>query len=490
MKKILKFKNVAAILLLTIGISCSKDSTVKPTQDPGTDPNPPAENVLKFPKKEMRGVWIATAWGIDWPKSNYNEQSQKDLYIQYLDKFVELGINTVFFQVRAMGDALYASQYEPWSMHAAGQRGSAASYDILKFMIDEAHARGIEFHAWMNPFRIATRANTSQMYPALHNSIPSSWVLEHEKIQIYNPGKPEVRQRLADIVKELLLKYDVDGIHFDDYFYPTTSSAGNMQSDVADYQTYGSGHPNIESWRRSNVDATIKIVSDVIKATKPAVVFSVSPAPNHQSNYNNLFADVPKWGKEGWVDVIMPQLYQEIGNPYNDFIANLSFWSRNSGDADVMIGYGLYKFGDPQYGAAFQSTGELQRQFQYTRANSKVVGHVMYRAETIMNNPIGITQTLKDLYAKPAVMPFLGRSVAAEPVAATQVMLTGNELKWNSPSNQRSVVYYFSSKDAVGEVVAITTSNSITVSKNGWYTVTTLNADNKESAASALIEKK
>ncbi|MBS7333840.1 MAG: family 10 glycosylhydrolase, partial [Weeksellaceae bacterium] len=454
------------------------------------DPNPPTSNTLKFPKKEMRGVWIASAWGLDWPRENYNEEAQKSLYISYLEKFKELKINAVFFQVRAMGDAFYASQYEPWSVNAAGQRGRAANYDILKFMIDEAHARGIEFHAWVNPFRVATRANTSQLYPDLHSSIPSNWVLNHEKIQIYNPGKPEVRQRLADILKELVQKYEVDGIHFDDYFYPSASSAGTMQSDAADYQTYGAGHANIESWRRSNVDATMKIVSDMIKATKPAVVFSVSPAPNHQSNFNNLFADVPKWGKEGWVDVIMPQLYQEIGNPYNDFRQNLAFWSQNSGTASVMIGYGLYKFGDPTAGAAFQSPSELIRQFELTRSNSKVFGHAMYSAKTIMSNPIGITQTLKDLYAKPAVIPFLGRSIATNPSKPTGISISANELKWTHSAGNMAVVYYFPTKESEGEVLAITENQTFTISKNGWYCVTALNADNKESEHTDLVEKK
>lgn len=488
MKKFLNY-SVLAFLVMLLAASCSKDGGIDdPNPDP--DPEPPTGQELKFPGKEMRAVWIATAWGIDWPINNYTQSAQKVLYLQYLDRFVELGINTVFFQVRAMGDSFYESAYEPWSMYVAGQRGKSPDYDVLRFLIDEAHARGIEFHAWLNPYRIATRTGTSQLYPTLHPSINPAWVVDHEKIQIYNPGRPEVRQRLVDIIKELLSKYNVDGIHFDDYFYPSASSAGNMKSDAADFQTYGSGFANIADWRRSNVDAAIKGVSDAIKATKPAVVFSVSPAPNHTANYNNLYADVPKWAKEGWIDVLIPQLYQEIGNQYNDFQLNLSFWTQNAGQAALMVGYGHYKFGDPTMGSAFQSTVELQRQFDLTRRNSKVVGHVMYRALTVMQNKIGITDKLADLYKHPAVTPFLGREVAPAPVKPTQVRIEGSSLKWGGVGSNRSVVYYFATKTSAGEVVAVTAENQVAIQKNGWYTVTSINADNKESAHADLIEKK
>src|SRR5690606_24985184 len=309
--------------------------------------------------------------------SDYNIESQKQQYIAYLNKFRELNINAIFFQVKGMGDAFYKSPYEPWSVAITGERGKDPGYDVLKFMIDEAHARDIEFHAWINPYRIATRANTGTSYPSLHSSIESDWVVSHEKIQIYNPAIPEVRQRLVDIVKDLISQYPVDGVHFDDYFYPAPSTAGQMVSDQPDFEAYGTAYSTIEDFRRSNVDKAIEAVHNMVVATRPEVVFSVSPAAGRDYNYNTMFADVVKWNQEGWVDIVIPQLYQEIGNQYNDFQTNLSWWAQYSYDAALMVGHGYYKFGDPTAPAAFQSASELQKQFDLTKRNKKVIGNAM-----------------------------------------------------------------------------------------------------------------
>ena len=249
MKRLL-FWAIVVLVLPILCNSCKKD----PNGIDTPDPEPPVtEDELLFPKKEMRAVWVTTAWGLDWPRGDYNEASQKQQYIAYLDRFEELNINSIFFQVKAMGDAYYASSYEPWSVSITGTRGKDPGYDILQFMINEAHARDIEFHAWMNPYRIATRANTGTSYPALHASVESEWVVSHEKIQIYNPALPEVRERLADIVTELITSYPVDGIHFDDYFYPAASAAGQMVSYQDDYAQFGAAYSTIEDFRRGNV---------------------------------------------------------------------------------------------------------------------------------------------------------------------------------------------------------------------------------------------
>src|SRR5699024_2687890 len=219
---------------------------------------------------------------------------------------------------------------------------------------------------WMNPYRIDTRANSATTFADLHPSVKSEWVKKLDKIQIYNPALPEVRQRLTDIVKELLLKFDVDGIHSDDYFY----HAVEQFADQDEYDKYGEKYSSIEDFRRANVNKAIKAVNDVIIDTKPEVVFSVSPAANGDYNYNTLFADVVKWTKEGWVDIIIPQLYQEIGNKYNDFRSNLNYWSQYNYQVPLMVGHGYHKFGDPSMPAAFQSSSELAKQFELTRRNN------------------------------------------------------------------------------------------------------------------------
>src|SRR5699024_9279111 len=217
-------------------------------------PNPPnTEGELQFPDKEMRAVWMATVWGLDWPQGEYNKALQREMYISYLEKFKELNINAVFFQVKGMGDAYYDSSYEPWSEYITGTRGKDPGYNILDFLIEEAHARDIEFHAWMNPYRIDTRASSGTTFADLHPSVKPEWVKNLDTIQIYYPALPEVRQRLTDIVQELLLKFDVDGIHFDDYFYP----AGEQFADQEDYDKYGDEYSTIEDFRRANVNKAI-----------------------------------------------------------------------------------------------------------------------------------------------------------------------------------------------------------------------------------------
>lgn len=479
----------AALLLF----ACNKDA---PTIDDSDDDDPPVTDIeLRYPNKEMRAVWVTTAWGLDWPLGDYSEASQKQKYIEYLDKFQELKVNTLFFQVRAMGDAYYDSAYEPWSASITGTRGNAPNYDILQFLIEEAHARDIEFHAWMNPYRIATRAaGSSTPYPALHPSIDPDWVVSHGAIQIYNPARPEVRERLVDIVTELLTRYNVDGLHLDDYFYPDPSSAGNMVSDQADFEEYGSQFATIEEWRRSNVDNAIEGLYNAVVATKPEITFSISPAASRDYNLNTLYADVVKWCQEGWVDLLIPQLYQEIGNPFNDFQANLSTWTQFANDAAVVIGHGFYRFGDPDAPTAFQSTAELERQLDMARRNNKVVGSAMYSARYLIDNKIGITNKLAELYADPPVMPFIGRGTASDPNPATNVRIEGNQLSWNVSGNVKSVVYYFPKVSSgntfrQGKVHAVLEGNSVEISESGGYVVSTINADNKESIYSDIVEK-
>ncbi|WP_353132224.1 family 10 glycosylhydrolase [Pseudopedobacter sp.] len=481
MKRLLLNAGVFLCLALILN-SCSKDSGVTPTPDP----EPPVSTGLNFPKKEMRAAWFATVWELDWPGIR-GEAGQKQKYRDMLDRLQELKFNAVIFQVKGMADAFYNSPYEPWSASISGTRGVDPGYDVLKFLIDEAHARGMEFHAWMNPYRISTRADQSGSFAALPSTIPSAWTIDLPTIRIYNPAMPEVRQRLNDIVKDLISKYNVDGIHFDDYFYPS----GFTYNDDADFTKYGAGYTKKEDFRRGNVEKAIEGVFNTIKATKPEVVFSVSPAASRSYNYNTMFADVPKWTSSGWVDILIPQLYQEIGNSSNPFEGNLADWTQFRGKAQLVIGHGYYKFGASDGGAAFQNVEQLARQFDLVRKNKYAVGSAIYSARDVMANRIGITDKLKELYSPNVVMPFAGREVAPKPTIPTNLNLNGNELTWKvSGTNLRTVVYYFSDLKAAGKVVGVTRNTTMNVTEKGFYCVTTINVDNLESTATATIEKK
>lgn len=453
----------------------------------GGDDTGGSADEITLAKKELRAAWMVVAWGLDWPQGEYDVAKQKSLYVRYMDKLVECNMNAVFVQVRGMADALYASPYEPWSGYITGIRGKDPGYDVLKFMIDEAHARGIEFHAWMNPYRIASRASSASAFPALDTQIDAAWVKDYQTLRYYNPALPEVHQRIVDIVKDLIVKYDVDGIHFDDYFYP--ESPGSLD-DADEYTTYGSGYAKIEDWRRGNVDKVVKGVYDMIVATKPGVLFSISPAPDNTNNVNTLYADVTKWCEQAWLDMVIPQLYPSTKyTTASGFSPALDFWSQYNGKATLVIGYGLYRYGNAaNYGSDtnYASTNEMDVQFLLVSKKAKVMGGVHYSAKYLLSNAIGVVDKLKTYYRTPMVMPFMGRTTVADPVQPTNVGFAGNKLTWNGGTGLRSVVYKRNSSNE-GVVVAIVNGTEYTVSARGDYFVTTINGDNKESVISKVV---
>ncbi len=226
-------------------------------------------------------------------------------------------------------------------------------------------------------------------------------------------------------------------------------------------------------------------------ATKPEVVFSVAPASDNNYNLNTLFADVTKWDKEGWLDIVIPQLYHETDHPTAAFNLRLNWWSQYNYNAGLMVGHGLYRFGDPKESTrpSLQTTAELQKQFDLTRNNKKVVGNIMYRALNVMQNKIGITDQLGAIYKNLAVRPFLGRAVAPAPAEPAGVKLENGTLKWTTSGNVKSVLYYFADLKKEGIVFAITDKNSYLAGPSGHYCISTINADNKESKPSKLFKK-
>lgn len=475
--KHLKLKHLIFIAIAAIVASCSSNNN-----DEDTTATKPV-----LPKKELRGVWMATVWGLDWPMGNYDSQSQKDLYKSYLDLFAANNINAVFFQIRGMADAFYDSQYEPWSKNITGDATQKPDYDVLKFLIDEAHKRGIQFHAWINPYRIATRTSKSASFPDLDPKIPKEWVKDYNKIRIYNPAMPEVQSRITDIVKEIISKYDVDGIHMDDYFYPALDADEKINDD-AEFATYGSGkYSSVEDFRRDNVNKVVQAIQKVIVDTKPKVVFSISPAADNDNNYNNLYADVVKWSQEGWVDVIIPQLYFATGSAASSFNQRLYWWSQFTYKNALMVGYGLYKFGDPTAGDKFQTSDDLKSQFDYAASKPKVQGSILYSAKSLLDNKVNIMDVIKKVYSHPALPPFLGRTTLAAPSVPADVKISGSSISWSTVSGSRYAVYKSNGAGQTAYLVAITSSTTYSLSEKGTYFVTAVNADNAESDISTLV---
>lgn len=377
------------------------------------------------PKREFRGIWIATVNNLDWPsKPGLPVDKQKDELISILNKLDELHFNAVIFQIRPAGDAFYNSQTEPWSKWLSGTSGKApeGNWDPLKFIIDECHKRGMELHAWMNPFRLSQNLTTEYSEKSVAKRHPD-WVLTYGNKQYLDPGIPEVRKYLNNVVAEVVRKYDVDAIHFDDYFYPYPI-AGQPFPDQQSFETYNFGYASNQrdQWRRDNVDAIIEMLSKTIKQIKPKVKFGISPfgvwnnydeskVPDGSAtkagntNYDNLYADVIMWQQKGWIDYLIPQLYWEIGHSTVDFNTLVNWWSDHSYGHHVYIGHALYKLVEGQ-GEAWKKPEELPEQIMISRRLKNLEGSAYFRMKFLDANPLGFTERLKnDIYKDVALLP-------------------------------------------------------------------------------------
>lgn len=354
---------------------------------------------------EMRGAWISTVHNIDWPKTKNNAEKQKLEYINLIDILKSAGINTVIGQVRPKSDAFYKSNINPWSDFLTGTQGKDPGYDPLKFMIDEAHKRGMEFHAWFNPYRITTSGTDLNAlisnHPARKNP---SWVVTDGNALYYDPGNPAVRQYLVDTVNEVVRNYDIDGVHFDDYFYK-----GSFNDD-ATYKLYGNGMKK-DDWRRNNVNLLIKDVHQNIKSIKPNIEFGISPFgiwknkkndsngsnTNGKESYSSDYADSLTWIKNNWIDYIAPQLYWNIGHTAADYATLADWWSKQVEGSKVKlyIGQGIYK---PEVASEITTQINLNRQYK------NISGSMFFSARDILSNA-SLRQQLKNLYSEPIEEP-------------------------------------------------------------------------------------
>jgi uncharacterized lipoprotein YddW (UPF0748 family) len=373
------------------------------------------------PKYEFRAAWIATVSNIDWPsEKGLPVQTQKAEYIRLLDSLQKLGINAVIVQVRAAADAFYPSQYEPWSEYLNGIQGLAPTpyYDPLEFMIGEAHKRNMEFHAWLNPYRAVFDTKSSSIASTHITRIHKDWFLTYGNKKYFNPGLPEVMQYVTRIVNDIVTRYDVDAIHMDDYFYPYRITGKEFPDDAA-YRKYGNGLTK-DNWRRSNCDSIIKMIHEAITDVKPMVKFGISPfgvwrnksqdadgsnTQAGQTNYDDLYADILLWLKEGWIDYVAPQLYWEIGHKLCDYETLLNWWSNHSYGKHIYVGHGLYRtIENPT--PAWRNRNELPNEIQLLRNNKNIQGSIYFSAANFYKNPNGWTDSLENnYYHTPALIP-------------------------------------------------------------------------------------
>ncbi|MCC2956333.1 family 10 glycosylhydrolase [Massilia sp. IC2-477] len=378
------------------------------------------------PKRELRGVWISTHISLDWPSRTDTPAVQQSKLKAILDHNKATGMNAAFLQVRSQSDAIYPSSYEPWSYYLTGQQGAAPStnWDPLQFAIDEARKRGMEFHAWINPYRaVATAANQNNtfMYAPEHVSrAHPEWMLTVGTVKILNPGLPAVRDHVVNVIMDIVNRYDVDGIHFDDYFYPS----GTILDDEA-YNADPRGFPNTTAgradWRRDNINLLIARVNDSIRQVKPWVKFGVSPSGIYRSStdpavgsptssgasqhYSSMFADTRKWIQQGWVDYLAPQVYWYMGQTGSDYKLLVPWWNNNAFERHMYIGLADYKMRDT---AGWSNPDEINNQIALNRSLANISGQIHFRHQFLQNDPLGYRTSLKNsTYARPALLPVM-----------------------------------------------------------------------------------
>lgn len=364
-------------------------------------------NNAQAAEKEMRAAWVSTVYNLDWPKTKNNASKQKQELTQLMDKLKGCGINTIVLQVRPESDALYKSSINPWSKYLTGTQGKDPGYDPLAFAIQEAHKRGMELHAWMNPYRVTSSGTDLNSLVSSHPARKNpSWVIKYNNKMYYDPGNPAVVDYLVKTVKEVVDKYDVDGIHFDDYFYPSSSFP-----DDASYKAYGKGQDR-NNWRRENVNTLLKKVKAVVNA-RSGCEFGVSPfgiwrnksadcpdgsETSGSQSYYNMLADSRTWIRKGYVDYIVPQIYWPIGLKVADYSKLVKWWANEvkGYDVDLYIGQGIYKQGQSSYSGQ-NIAKEIKNQININKKYDTVKGSMYFSARDIVNNA-SIYNDLKSMY--------------------------------------------------------------------------------------------
>jgi uncharacterized lipoprotein YddW (UPF0748 family) len=381
-----------------------------------------------------------------------------------LDFHKNAGMNAVFVQVRASGDAFYAKSPEPWSEWLTGQQGRAPQpfYDPLEFMIEETHKRGMEFHAWLNLNRVIHKTINRVSSDNIGLKHPD-WVLSFDGYKLFNFGLPEVRRFITDMTVNIARDYDVDGIHFDDYFYPYPT-AGQRLNDEETYRVYGRRFDSKEDWRRYNIDELIHDISAGIQKVKPHVKFGISPfgvwrnkavdiegseTGGGLASYDDLYADVRKWLKEGWIDYVVPQVYfsekfKKV--PYKNLV---NWWMDNAYNKHLYIGQAAYRATNKDPDPHWHNPRELINQLHYNRAN-QLLGSVYFSSRSLKNNNFGITDSLRHRFYKyPALVPPMTWKDSIPPSNPRSLRAslhdTALHIMWNEPieaADGETATYY------------------------------------------------
>ena len=451
-----------------------------------------------YPKREFRGAWIQAVNG---QFRGIPTEKLKQTLIDQLNSLQGAGINAIIFQVRPEADALYASQLEPWSRFLTGVQGQAPSpyWDPMQFMIDECHKRGMEFHAWINPYRVKTSLKSELSLNHLYNIHPE-WFVTYNNQLFFDPALPESRRHICMVVADIVSRYDVDAIHMDDYFYPYPAKGMDFPDD-ASFARYGGGFTNRADWRRSNVDILIQKIHETIRGLKPWVKFGISPfgiyrnekndplgsKTNGLQNYDDLYADVLLWARNGWVDYNIPQIYWQIGHPAADYETLVKWWAKNTENRPLFIGQSVMNTiqnADPKN----PSVNQLPRKMALERAYQTIGGSCQWPASAVVENAGKYRDALVQEYHKyPALVPVFDFMDDKAPGKVRKVKKVWTEdgymLFWTAPKAKdemdravQYVVYRFDDKEKVNIDDA---SHIVAVTRNNFYKLPYKDGKNK-----------
>lgn len=451
-----------------------------------------------YPKREFRGAWIQAVNG---QFRGIPTEKLKQTLIDQLNSLQGAGINAIIFQVRPEADALYASQLEPWSRFLTGVQGQAPSpyWDPMQFMIDECHKRGMEFHAWINPYRVKTSLKSELSPNHLYNIHPE-WFVTYNNQLFFDPALPESRRHICMVVADIVSRYDVDAIHMDDYFYPYPAKGMDFPDD-ASFARYGGGFTNRADWRRSNVNILIQKIHETIRGLKPWVKFGISPfgiyrnekndplgsKTNGLQNYDDLYADVLLWARNGWVDYNIPQIYWQIGHPAADYETLVKWWAKNTENRPLFIGQSVMNTiqnADPKN----PSMNQLPRKMALERAYQTIGGSCQWPASAVVENVGKYRDALVQEYHKyPALVPVFDFMDDKAPGKVRKVKKVWTEdgymLFWTPPKAKdemdravQYVVYRFGDKEKVNIDDA---SHIVAVTRNNFYKLPYKDGKNK-----------
>lgn len=381
-------------------------------------------SVAVFGQVTFRGAWIATVANIDWPSEAAigDSATQQHEMIFLLDSLHSLGLNAIIFQVRPTADALYRSSFEPSSHWLTGTQGSSLTWDPLAWTIEEAHKRQMEVHVWLNPYRVnLAKTDTTAICEDHIWKKHRDWFWEYNKQWYFDPGLDVTREWICTIVQDIISRYDIQAIHMDDYFYPYPVGKKQLP-DAETFARYPRGFTDIREWRRNNVNMAIQEISATIRECKDSVEFGISPFgvwrnANVDStgsattagitNYDDLYADIRLWIKNGWIDYVLPQLYWEIGKKAADYEVLAHWWANEvrGTKCKLYIGMAPYRLEGAKKDTPWGQGNEIGRQMTLNRTIPEITGECFYSTRPLLRNPRGVCDTIRAIYRPVLSLP-------------------------------------------------------------------------------------